>query len=347
LASALTICALPALACQPVGHVRPGRGVRDEVHALFVAKDYGSLDRLARRYEREGTGTFDGRSALEVFYQGIEDGFTGCASGRKADADWEEHEHALQAWIDASKDPVPARLALARFTVDYAWQARGSGYASTVGDRAMALFRERLALARSRFEALATLCEDNAAWYDGMLTIAKAQHMDTAAFESLYRKAVRADPYFENVHFQHADYFRPQWYGSPKQFRGAIEQAVKATSPRLGTAMYAKLHWSLSESDTMFTDGSVDWKRMKGGFEDALRTYPSVWVRSNYARLACEAKDSATLRVQMDNLGDQVRKDAWDNPDYFIYCQAMAKLDGTGREPQCFKREDNGQVFCE
>jgi hypothetical protein len=98
-----------------------------------------------------------------------------------------------------------------------------------------------------------------------MLTIAKAQHMDMAAFEQLYRKAVRADPYFEDIHFQHADYFRPAWYGSPKLFHSAVEQAVKATSPRLGTAMYAILHWDLSESDTMFTDGSVDWKRMKGG----------------------------------------------------------------------------------
>ena len=76
--------------------------------------------------------------------------------------------------------------------------------------------------------------------------------------------------------------------------------------------MYAKLHRDLSESDTMFTDGSVG-----------------------------AAKDSATLRVQMDNLGDQVRKDAWDNPDFFTYRQAMAKLDGTGRQPQCFRREDN------
>ena len=150
-----------------------------------------------------------------------------------------------------------------------------------------------------------------------MLAIAKAQHMDAAAFELLYRKAVRAAPYFEDVHFQHADYFRPEWYGSPKLFDSAVEQAVKATSARLGTAMYAKLHWDLSESDTMFTDGSVDWKRMKGGFEDALRTYPSPWTRSNYARLACAAKDSATLRAQMDYLGDQVRKDAWDNPDFF------------------------------
>jgi hypothetical protein len=338
---------LPALACQSAGHVRSAHSVRDEVHDLFVANDYGSLDRLARRYEREDKATFDGRSSLEAFYQGIEEGYTGCANGHKTDADWEEHERALQAWIDASKDPVPARLALAHFTLNYAWKARGSGYASTVDDRAMALFQERLALARSRFEALAPLCKDNAAWYAGMLTIAKAQHMDKAAFELLYRNAVRADPYFEAVHFQHADYYRPQWYGSPKLFHNAVEQAVKATSPRLGTAMYAYLHWGLSESDTMFTDGGVDWKRMKIGFEDALRAYPSAWTRSNYARLACAAQDSATLRVQLENLGDKARKDAWYNPDLFTYCQTMAKLDGTGRQPQCFRREDNGQVFCE
>lgn len=347
LASMLGLCVLPALACGSVPHVRSAHGVRDEVNALFVANDYDSLDRLARRYEREGEAMFDGRSALEAFYQGIEDGYTGCASERKTDAEWEEHERALQAWIDASKDAVPARLALARFTLSYAWKARGSGPASTVDDRAMALFEVRLAQARSRFEALAASCKDNAAWYDGMLTIAKAQHMDMAAFDLMYRKAVHADPYFEDIHFQHADYYRPAWYGSPKLFRNAVEQAVKATSTRFGTAMYAKLHWGFSESETMFTDGSVDWKRMKGGFEDALRTYPSAWTRSNYARLACVADDSATARIQMDKLGDQVRKDAWDNPDAFTYCQTVAKLDGTGRQPQCFRREDNGQVFCE
>lgn len=333
--------------CISNNHVRPADIVADEVNKIFEEKNYKKLDELARQYERERRSTFDSQSSLMAFYNGIAYGFNSCAKTKKSEDEWAAHRQALIAWMDASPNSTAAKLALALFSIDYGWHGRGSGYASTVDEKSWAVFKERISSAKSQLDELAAACNRNPAWYAGMLYVALAQGWTPDAFEALYQKAVQIDPYYISIHYTSSEFYSERWYGSNEQQQAAIERAVKLTRKRLGEAMYARLHWTFSSSNSMFTDGNVSWKRMKEGFEDSLRIYPDDRTRNNYAKFACAADDTETLKEQLTKLGNRVEEGAWGSKYFYTYCKTLVKLAGTGKRPQCFQRADTGEVFCE
>lgn len=346
--SLLVVGTPSAFACLQNNHIRPFDVVSDEVHKAWVKKDFKKLEAWAQEYGVKGSRTSDGYSPLMAFYQGISDGFNNCAkTHQKSEKEWLYQEERLKEWQNAYPDSLAAKLALAFFTTNYAWHARGNGYANTVGDSDWARFNERIESARNQLEAIASPCENNPAWYDAMLSIALAQAWPREEFERIYRKGVELDPYYVGLYYARTNYLLPQWYGSYREYHEAIDEAVQATRKRLGEALYAKLHWTYSDVKQMFESGRVDWHRMKNGFEDSLHAFPDKWTRNNFARFACEANDPVTLKRELDKLGDNIMPEAWFSTEYLTYCKAYAKTTPGGKPVKCFKREDTGEVICE
>lgn len=343
----LTLIVLrPAVACIGNNHARPADVVSDDVSKLFEEKNYTKLDEMARQYEKKRVLTSDSNSALMAFYRGIAKGLSSCAKKKNTDEDWRAHQQSILDWMQSSPNSTAAKLALAFFTIDYGWHARGSGYASTVDDDAMALFKSRVAAARGQLERLAASCKNNPAWYAGMLDVALAQGWTYKEFNTIYQQAVKLDPYYLKFHYTNAHFYSAVWYGSKEQLNIEIEKSVALTKKRLGQSMYADLHWTY-ESPDMFENGDVDWARMKIGFDDMLRIYPDDLTRNNYGKFACMAKDAKSIKQQLDQLGTRVDPKKWDGKEFFSYCQALAKNSETGKATECFKRADTGEVFCE
>ena len=319
-------CAQPAGAlCIRNTHVRPADIVSDDVSHLFKEKNYKKLDELATTYETELTATFDQVSALSAFYRGIEQEFNSCSTVRTTEEDWTAHRDAIVAWSAASPNSKAAKLALALFTIDYAWRARGTGYASETNDDAMSLYKQRLEEARIQFERLANVNKRNPAWYSGMLVIAMGQGWKPEKVDAMYVKAASIDPYYLDIHYTITEFFTPRWYGSDKQMHDAIDRASRLTNKRMGKTMYTRLHWTQSTDTNMFTSGSVDWGDMKTGFEDFLKLFPDIRVRNNFADFACLAKDIETLKKQLALLGDQVNPNMWASVAFFEYCSDRVK----------------------
>src|SRR5260370_5570769 len=57
--------------------------------------------------------------------------------------DWTDLLQLLQRWVKARPDSITARVALALAYLDYAHDARGGGYSSTVSESGWKLFEER------------------------------------------------------------------------------------------------------------------------------------------------------------------------------------------------------------
>ena len=60
---------------------------------------------------------------------------------------WQLHDRIHKGWIAAKPDSITARIAHADFLAEYAWHARGSGYANEVSKDGWKLFGERLTAA--------------------------------------------------------------------------------------------------------------------------------------------------------------------------------------------------------
>src|SRR5205814_10318239 len=62
---------------------------------------------------------------------------------------WQVHDRIHQDWIAQFPTSITARVAYADFFTDYAWHARGTGFADKVTKEGWQRFRERIELARN------------------------------------------------------------------------------------------------------------------------------------------------------------------------------------------------------
>ena len=246
-----------------------------------------------------------------------------------------------------SATPAIAQLALANFSIDYAWRGRGGGYAGATSEQAWSLFASRLESARLQLDQLASVSKKNPAWYAATLDFAMAKGWPAPQFDALYQQLVAMEPLYLDAHFVRANFYSAKWHGSTEQQNDAIDTAVRLTRFRLGEGMYARLHMRYSDKADMFTTGGVDWKRMKTGFEQTLAAYPVTSTRVNYARFACKAGDGEGVKQQFALLGAEAHPQMWRNPNYYEYCQALVKNIGTGKLPSCWVANDTGEAICE
>ena len=120
--------------------------IRNQASALLKAKDYDELDELAAKFRSSKEQYADGTWKLSELYFGlaVSNNFYGSEIfDHISDKSFEDRIVELQDWVNAKPDSITARIALAKVQDDYAWNARGGGYAGTVTDEGWRLFNER------------------------------------------------------------------------------------------------------------------------------------------------------------------------------------------------------------
>jgi len=319
---AITAPLFPPAAHAQFTNPRPMHRASDEYFAMLLKRDFARLERVADDARRKDTRISDGQPVLAALYEAT----AGCACGNRIPDDlWQLRRARLAEWSKQMPQSVTARVASASFPVYYAWFARGNNYASSVSRDAWRLFNERMEEGRIALEKLDSAAKDDQGWYASMLWIALAQQWPPARFDALYEQAAKRHPSYLPIHFAAGNYYAPQWYGSNKSYSAFIGRAVDMVGPKLGAELYTRMNWSYGRND-MFEDGTVDWKRMNGGFQHIIRDYPDPWNLNNYARFACMAQDWATMKTLATRIGDAPVAMAWfDDKDIYFSCRKMAE----------------------
>ncbi|CUI08942.1 hypothetical protein [Massilia antarctica] len=344
---ALLLSLPSAHSCTANNHLRPTERVVDEVHQAMERRDYEKLDEFYKKYSRDRFATSDGISGLSAFFSGLGQTFhVSCTHPQRTDDEWRAHQASLSEWSKASPTSIAPKLALALFSIDYAWLARGEGTYASVSEGSRQRHDQRMADARQQLQQIAQAGKDNPVWYHAMMSVGLAQGWAPRKFDALYDRAVKLDPYYIDSHYTNMTYHSARWHGSQAQMLKAIDRSTELTRKRLGQTMYARLHWTNGKSAEMFETGVTSWKRMKTGFEDYLHIFSDAYTRNNYATFACMASDKNTLRQQLALLGDQLNQKSWSSKHQFAYCIAYAKLPGD-QEPTCFKAQGRDDYFCE
>jgi hypothetical protein len=301
--AAISVCWSGAATAQ-FDSPRPLQRVSDEYLALLMKGSYDELERAANEAHKNTSMTSDGQPRLSALYDCV-----GCAD-RLTDELWKLRRKRLQEWRAHYPASVSAKIALASFSIQYAWFARGFGYANTVSQESWALFKDRIETARKELEGLDEATKRDPGWYAAMLDVALAQGWPSERFDALYEEAVQKHPTFLPIHFTAASYYSPKWHGSMEKLRSVVEHAVEITRPQLGETLYARLNWSASTNE-MFENGQADWPRMKAGFERMIKDFPDPWNVNNYAKFACLAGDPRTVNRLAATIGDKPIAAAW------------------------------------
>lgn len=325
LGQAANACAsAPADTPEPDAHT----ALRSESSALFVAKDYKTLDARMEQYVSRKTRTGSGRWASGFFADGVLDGVgTPQKPHDASSAWWDALETRVLGWAKDRPDSALARLTAAQVMVNRAWHIRGSGYASTVPASAWKPFREQLARAQRYLESESAVASRYPEYYALKLFVAKGLGGDRKTVDAIFDEGTRRFPGYYPLYFSMVDYLLPKWHGDADQVEAFARDAVSRSRSTDGQGMYARIYWVAAQSqfrDALFRESGVHWKQMRSGFEDVTKRFPDQWNLQNYAHFACLANDRETLRKLLPRIKRPVLASAWDGAMSFPMCSSLA-----------------------
>ncbi|MCB1235377.1 MAG: DUF4034 domain-containing protein [Verrucomicrobiae bacterium] len=291
-----------------------------EIRGAFDDRQFEEIENLAGQL-REGRETFsNGSWKIYRFYEGLGDRFHSGEDGYLTDLD------THRAWRKAYPDSVTERIALADLLVDYAWHARGTGYANTVTPEGWRLMGERLDQADAALAEAKKIGGEDIYWYSVAIMMGTGQGWDKERFDEVVAESLEREPTYWSVPAHRAYTLLPRWFGDEGDWEAFALKASQAPGG-LGDETYTRIVIRLSGYyANVFRDARPSWPRTKSGLEIMLKKYPdSLWIRNWAAKLGTLGQDREFAKAWFDRLGDEYIKEVWKKPERFVHFRGWAE----------------------
>jgi tetratricopeptide (TPR) repeat protein len=197
------------------------------------------------------------------------------------------------------------------FYLHWAWDARGGGTAAEVSDENMAVFHERLKIAREALSHAYELDKSDPRAAVAMVNACRGLSDDRPAMEKWFNRAMAADPDAYEACVQKLEYLEPFWYGNGRMdevekflrecresgnYRGRIPLVLVDAHLRLAR---------LTNDPAAYLGNPQVWLGIRGVYEAQLTRFPDDrYDRTRYAMLAAWAGESDDAMRQFRVLGD-------------------------------------------
>lgn len=297
---------------------------RMETRQAYNNRRFDELERKADELHASRAVFPNGSWKIAQFHDAL-----GCRDD-EPESMWQLHDTIHKEWIAAYPGSITARVAHANFFVDYAWHARGSGYAATVNRNGWTLFGERLAKAREILAAARTLPMKDAVWWSVSLTVALGQGWSHNDYDGLMKEAKAYSPVFWGYDTSRAYSLLPRWHGEPGDWEDYALQASLAENG-LGAEIYARIVMKLGGYyDNVFAETKASWPKTREGLEAMRKKYPDFHEITNWAaKLAVLAKDYPEASRLFSVLGDSYDPGVWQNAEQFVLFRQQALTGAT------------------
>lgn len=304
-----------------------------QIARLLESEQFDTLESIASELRAKKSRFPSGVWQLKGFYGYLMDGSEEINFEKK-----EQFLEMLQRWHEAYPRSVTQRIVLADAHTEYAWEARGHGWASTVTEEGWRGFREHLTKAWEILKEAEKLETKDPQLYSIMVLtgmgLSKNRPGALASFLSdvtglklarneiaeAFEKGVEVEPAYYHTYYRRAISLLPRWGGGPGEVELFAARAVELTRDLEGEALYAVvahhvLHFA--QTATFLERFRFSWPRIKQGHRDLLERFPESTYRLNsFCLLASVYKDKETAKELFDKIGDD-----WD--DYVWRTQAV------------------------
>jgi len=284
------------------------RNLEGRIAAMLRAGQYDEIDRIADKARREKTRMTGGAWRLRHIY-------TGLAPREKSESAMNNTMTRLQLWIAARPDSITPRVALAAAYHDYAWMARGNGYANTVPEEAWKLFNARIAEAHRVLDDAAKLKATCPQWYSEMQTVALAEGWDNAKTAALFEKAVKYEPDYYYFYRSYAHYLLPKWEGKPGDAAAFAKKSADTVGGQEGDFLYFEIATEIlgtEASDANVKPSELDWPRLQRGYDALGQMYGITKADLNlFARMAYRYHDAEVGKRLFAQIGDKWSRNVW------------------------------------
>ncbi len=266
-----------------------------ELPKLLKKKKFKELEETAAKLRKQPDANTEGYWQLDHFYTALE-------TNRSAnDKVYQDNIALLNEWLKEIPDSATARCILAQLYIDYAWAARGSGYANTVSDDAWKLFRERIELARATLDADPKIKEQCPHSFSIYGTISMAQGWERPEHEKLLAECHKIWPTYAALDLKNCYIMLPRWCGKDHDWEYFARDRANEVSGKDGDKLYARMVWYMEDGnffDNLFKESpNIDWTRVKRGFHDIIADSPrDLAATTEFTKLALQAKDEEALK---------------------------------------------------
>jgi hypothetical protein len=272
----------------------------------------------------------------EALYDRLDDGLLALGLGEKAEA-----LHVF--WEGACPDSYLASWSMGSFYISYAWDARGSGWGSTVTEEGWKKFNERLRLAEQHFIHACELDPQDPRAPASLITIARGLGYDSGYMEKWFKQAVEADPKYYGAYKNKLTYLMPKWQGTREEMFAFAREC--AANPPKGSRVALILMDAHKEMAYRWADSTGKkwreyyqepgvWEELKPVYERYFQEHPdSISDRNHCAKIAFWAHDYKEAVRQFEVIGKDIDKECWGSEQYFYKCRtdAYAKANGEHR----------------
>ncbi|SRR6266481_909880 len=287
--------------------------------AIYFWNNESWLDGVVNEWKNPKCILDDGRpmlGALKYAYESIFDTQT----------DWSVSLSRVEYLKKKYPNTAFVALAEADYWTNYAWDARGGGFASSVTPDGLKLFRERLEKAEKVLIDSRSYASQLPGWYDEMIIVQSALGRPEDERDQTFLEATRKYKYYYPTYITMMNYLSPKWGGSWGTVENLIKWSVDNTKEMDGSSMYARLYSStatrLPPGVDLFKETQAKWPKMKQGFEDMMARHPkSKWNLNNFAKFACMANDKKTFLMLRRQMGKDVMDAAWPQNTSLDLCE--------------------------
>jgi hypothetical protein len=277
--------------------------------ALIDAGNYDELDNLTGKLRSSKECYANGVWKLNDIYDGL------VPAGRAPDEEWQNRVTALQAWVAAKPESISARVGLADVLVNYAWQARGGGWANSVTREGWRLFEDRLHQAMGVLDAAASLKAKCPYYWTVKMRAALGLQMEKNQFNDIFEQATNYESDYEPAYSQRAVYLMPRWYGGEGELEADLEKSADRLGGDDGDMLYAQVVWGIhacASSPNVFEENHFSWSRVDRGFTVIEERFPySLAAKSELAYLAYYAGDARKSREYLVKTEGQADLAVW------------------------------------
>lgn len=267
---------------------------------------YEELDACAATLERTQARFPNGGWQL---YRMI-DTLSECPGGpAQPDEAWRLHLDRLHEWMLQHPESFPAREALAGAIRNYAWKARGEGFANTVTAEGWRLFSDRLQQASSILQGGPADLHHSPMWYYTSLSVDRELSRPREEYDRIFQEGIARTPGFFGFYTEKAYALLPRWNGQPGDWERFAKDVSDAKGGQDGDALYFYIVRSQCESignKDVLGDDLLDWPRVKRGWVALCTTYGNTNNNLNeYCLMAGMKGDREETLLLLDQIKGQ------------------------------------------
>ncbi|MEW6068880.1 MAG: DUF4034 domain-containing protein [Nitrospirota bacterium] len=286
---------------------------KETIQELLKEEQFEKLDKIAEELRKSRKMLINGSSALSIFYNELTD-------NNGSEQEIVSLINLYEKWKKAYPDSPTPLVALSIIYTDYAYMARGSGWAGEVTDKQWELFYMRMNKADEYVNN--TIAERDMRSYVEKIKIIKLIGKNNAKIRAyaILDKGIAIDPDYHSMYFTMAELFMERWHGDNRyEMIDFIDEYSARRKGLEGTILYIKmlLHMTFYyEPFNYLNRMNVSWSSLEQKLKSVLNEQPeNIFILNAYwyfAGIALDLERAEELGRKLDKINGWLTDIWWD-----------------------------------